>query len=216
MTGVGVSAESAHLDVTREEDHIGLVERITRDTGRLDIWVNNAGVYPIDPALEMQTAQWRRVMDTNVDGAFFGARAAGREMTRAGRGVILNVVSTAGFRVSADGVSHYATSKWALRGLTQALAREFGPSGVRVLGIAPVFTRTDQALSTLVDPDDPDRPGALRRAEAIVGERYRSRVPLRRTATPDDVARVALFAVTDLAGFVTGTVIPVDGGYLAV
>ena len=164
----------------------------------------------------MDAAQWRHVMATNVDGAFFGARAAGRVMTRAGRGVILNVVSTAGFRVSSDGVSHYSTSKWALRGLTQALAREFGPQGVRVLGVAPVFTSTDQALSALVDPDEPDAALARQRAEALVAQRYESRVPLRRIASPDDIARVALFAVSDLAGFVTGTVIPVDGGFLAV
>jgi len=208
----GGIAESAHLDVTRENDHLELVRRIVRHEGRLDIWVNNAGVYPVDSALDMEAARWRYVMQTNVDGAFFGARAAGRAMIRAGRGVILNIASTSAFRVSSDGVSHYATSKWALRGLTQALAREFGPRGVRVVGIAPVFTRTDQALRALVDPDEPD----LQAAEMLVAERYRSRVPLRRIAEPDDIARVALFAVSDLAAYITGSVLPVDGGFLAV
>lgn len=216
ISDAGGTVSAVALDVTDAEGTTRVVDQIVEEHGRLDIWVNNAGIYPMANVVEMETAEWRRVMAVNLDGAFFGARAAGRVMATAGRGVILNVVSTSGFRVSSDGVSHYATSKWALRGLTQALARELGPAGVRALGVAPVFTATEEALGALADPAEADRTTALARAREVVTERYEIRVPLRRVASPDDIARVALFAVSDLAGFVTGSVIPVDGGFLAV
>ena len=208
----GYDASGAILDVTVESDHIQLVERVIEESGRLDVWVNCAGIFPSDLALDLDAAQWHTVLDVNVTGSFFGARAAARVMTARGRGVIVNICSTSGFRVSADGVSHYATSKAAVRGLTQALAREFGPSGVRVLGVAPVFTRTEQALRQLGGSSD----DASAAAEQIALDRYATRIPLRRIAEPDDIARVVLFAASELAGFVTGTVIPADGGFLAV
>lgn len=216
IRSTGGKASAVVLDVTDAEHTARVVDQVVDEHGRLDIWVNNAGIYPLEKLSDLEPDRWRGVMSVNLDGAFFGAREAARVMTAAGRGVILNIVSTSAFRVSSDGVSHYASSKWALRGLTQALARELGPHGVRALGVAPVFTGTEEALGALMDRDEPDRVTALARARQVVSERYESRVPLRRIATADDIARVALFAVSDLAGFVTGTVLPVDGGFLAV
>jgi NAD(P)-dependent dehydrogenase (short-subunit alcohol dehydrogenase family) len=214
----GHSASSVILDVTREEQHSQVVTDVVAEHGRLDIWVNNAGVYPTTPAVDMTAEDWRRVMAINVDGAFFGAREAGRQMMRAGYGVILNIASTSAFRVTNDGVSHYATSKTAIRGLTHSLAREFGPHGVRVLGLAPVFTGTPKAMESIeaLKTIANNAPGAEEVTGEMLVERYASRIPLRRIATPDDMALVATFAVSGLAGYVTGTTIPVDGGYLAV
>lgn len=218
LRSAGSSASSAILDVTQEEQHRTLVTDVVAEYGRLDIWVNNAGVYPSAPAVDLTGEDWRRVMAINVDGAFFGAREAGRHMMSAGYGVILTIASTSAFRVSNDGVSHYATSKTATRGLTHALAREFGPHGVRVLGLAPVLTETPtavesiEALTTIAS----QAPGGEETTTQMLIDRYASRIPLRRVATPDDMALVALFAVSGLAGYVTGTTIPVDGGYLAV
>jgi NAD(P)-dependent dehydrogenase (short-subunit alcohol dehydrogenase family) len=192
-----------------------LASDVARDHGRLDIWVNNAGIFPSRPALELTAEEWRQVMAVNLDGVFFGAQAAATHMVARGSGVILNVVSTAGFRVSQDGVAHYASSKSGLRGLTQALAREFGPHGVRVLGIAPGFTGTDAAFTELASiAAGRSQDVAVTRDDLLA--RYLERIPLRRVATPDDMARVALFCASGLAGYLTGSVIPVDGGYLAV
>jgi NAD(P)-dependent dehydrogenase (short-subunit alcohol dehydrogenase family) len=215
LSSDGYLASAATLDVTDSEQHHRLAQAVRAEHDRLDVWVNNAGIYPSRPALEMTPSEWRRVMAVNLDGVFFGAQAAGAVMVPQGHGVVLNVVSTSGFRVSQDGVSHYASSKSALRGLTQALAREFGPHGVRVLGIAPGFTGTEQALEGLSSIATHGG-GADASARDDLLDGYLQRIPLRRIAVPDDMATVALFCVSGLAGYVTGSIIPVDGGYLAV
>jgi NAD(P)-dependent dehydrogenase (short-subunit alcohol dehydrogenase family) len=126
-------------------------------------------------------------------------------MVNAGRGVIINLASVSGFRVSGDGRVHYAASKGAVRSLTQAFAREFSPHGVRVVALAPTATRTEGVLE------------ASEALSAAAGStEYENVLPMRRMAEPDDIARVALFAASDLAGMITGTTIAVDGGQMAV
>jgi NAD(P)-dependent dehydrogenase (short-subunit alcohol dehydrogenase family) len=216
LSADGYRATAASLDVTDSDQHHRLAREVVSEHGRLDIWVNNAGIFPSRPVLEMTPDDWRRVMAVNLDGVFFGAQAAASMMVPRGRGVILNVVSTSGFRVSQDGVSHYASSKSGLRGLIQALAREFGPHGVRVLGIAPGFTSTEAAVAQLSSLAAARGEGVGSSTVEGLVDAYLQRIPLRRIAEPDDMATVALFCVSGLAGYVTGSVIPVDGGYLAV
>ncbi|GAA0570749.1 SDR family NAD(P)-dependent oxidoreductase [Actinomadura livida] len=212
IRAAGGRASSFDLDVTDEDRHLALVEEILDEHGALDIWVNNAGIYPASSTLDLPAEEWRAVLAVNLDGAFYGARAAARAMVPRKRGVILNVGSTSSFRASNDGMAHYVSSKFGLRGLTQAFAKEFGPLGIRVLGIAPTATATqtlvDGAKSITAAQSDAD-------SEEDLFGRYAEKIPLRRIATPDDIARVAAFCVSDLAGYVTGTVIPVDGGHLA-
>ncbi|CAN5201493.1 3-oxoacyl-ACP reductase FabG [soil metagenome] len=202
----GGRASGTRIDVAKEEDHIRVAEETAATYGHLDIWVNNAGIFPTSLALDMAGAEWHRVMAINVDGPFFGARSAARIMVRSGSGVILNIGSTSGFRASADGRSHYVASKSAVVGLTKALAREFGPHGIRVLSIAPVATITPGATAVAESPDAVDKHF----------EAYSSVLPLRRVATADDIAIVGVFCVSDQAGYLTGVTIPVDGGFLAV
>jgi NAD(P)-dependent dehydrogenase (short-subunit alcohol dehydrogenase family) len=198
----GLDVTYSTLDVTDPAQHEALAARVDEEYDGLDIWINNAGVFPNDAALEMSDATWRRVLDVNTNGAFFGARAAGRRMVPRGSGVIVNLLSVSAFRVSGDGRAHYAASKGAVRSLTQALARELGPRGVRVLGVAPTSIAT---------------PGVLEGGMGDAGLRdYASRLPLRRYGEPDDVARVVLFAVSDLASLMTGSVLAVDAGQMAV
>jgi NAD(P)-dependent dehydrogenase (short-subunit alcohol dehydrogenase family) len=209
MSATGLAVTPDLLDVADSAAVDALAERVAREHGSLDIWVNNAGIYPVDRALDMTDESWHRVLDINLDGAFYGCRAAGRHMAKAGRGVILNVSSVSASRVSGDGRTHYAASKAGIQGLTRALARELGPSGVRVLAIAPSIIRTDGVDGVMADlrtsPGSPD-----------LFADYAAFLPLRRTATVDDIARVALFCVSGLADYVTGVTIPVDGGHLAV
>ncbi|KQT52318.1 MULTISPECIES: SDR family NAD(P)-dependent oxidoreductase [unclassified Aureimonas] len=193
------------LDVNDHASVTALADLAMSETGRLDIWVNNAGIYPSRPVLEITDAEWDRVMDLNLRGTFFGAREAALRM-QANKGVIVNIVSTAAFN-SSNGANpaHYVASKHAVAGLTKSLAVELGAKGIRAVGVAPTLTET---------------PGVeAKRAEgAAVNEalvRYGQSLPLGRLGLPDDIARVVLFAASDFAGFVTGTVIPVDGGDLA-
>jgi NAD(P)-dependent dehydrogenase (short-subunit alcohol dehydrogenase family) len=185
-----------------------VADEVIEKLGRIDIWVNNAGIYPASPVLEMTSSQWDEVLDANLKSAFLGSREAARRMIAGGHGgVIVNVGSTAGFRAYATGASHYIASKFGMRGLTQALAVELGPHRIRVLDVAPTFTVT---------------PGTRRRRADLDDEAYEAYIqgvgatkPLGRVGVPDDVGRVVLFCVSDLAMFMTGSTLAVDAGDLA-
>ena len=158
-------------------------DRAVQELGSLDIWVNNAGIYPSVPFFEMSDDDWDRVLDVNLRGSFISAREAAARMVSAGRGgVIVNIVSTAGFKAGGPGVAHYVSSKHAIRGLTKSLAVELAPHGIRALAIAPTLIET---------------PGITAGREAFraagLGElldTYAERLPLGRIGVADDVARV--------------------------
>jgi NAD(P)-dependent dehydrogenase (short-subunit alcohol dehydrogenase family) len=165
--------------------------------------VNNAGIYPVVQALDTTDEQWDAVHDINLRGAFVGAREAGREMVRARRGgVIINVISIAAFK--AAGLMHYVASKHGLNGLTKSLAVELGPHGIRVLSVAPGMIQTPGMVVRTSEIDDVD-----------VHAEVAARLPLRRIGEPDDIARAVLFCASDLAAFMTGSAVIVDGGDLA-
>lgn len=126
------------LDAHDELSIAQFADRAVLELGTIDIWVNNAGIYPSVPLLEMTEAQWDKVLDLNLKGSFLGAREAAKRMIAAGHGgVIVNLASTAGFRAAGPGIAHYVSSKFGVRGLTKALAVELGPHGIRVLAVAP-------------------------------------------------------------------------------
>ncbi|HCB0639539.1 TPA: SDR family oxidoreductase [Klebsiella pneumoniae] len=195
----------AKLDVNDHASVAELAELALSTTGRLDIWVNNAGIYPSHPVLEISDNEWDRVFDLNTRGTFFGAREAALRM-EPNKGVIINIVSTAAFN-SSNGANpaHYVASKHAVAGLTKSLAVELGPKGIRTVGISPTLTETPGVNSKRAEGD------AV--TEAL--EAYAKGLPLGRLGVPDDIARVVLFAASDLGAFVTGSIIPVDGGDLA-
>ena len=208
VTGIGHLAVAAGVQMDDESSVAALADLAAHDLGRLDVWVNNAGIYPGAAFLDMTADGWDEVLDFNLKGPFFGSREAARRMVAAGRGgVIVNVGSTSSFRASTPGIAHYVSSKFGLRGLTQALAVELGPHGIRVLAVAPTFTLTPGTRARRADLDDDAFGEYIERAGAAK--------PLGRVAVPDDVARVVLFCASDLAGFMTGSTLPVDGGDLA-
>lgn len=205
----GVRAKGYETDVTDSASVRTLADYAVSEFGGIDIWVNNAGIYPVTPLMDLSEDEWDQVNDVNLRGTFLGCREAARRMLPAGSGAIINIESMAAFRGRA-GCVHYAASKHGVHGITQSLAVELGPQGVRVVSIAPTLNET---------------PGVhQRRAEAAgsggemttsLEEKVIAAIPLRRTGQPDDVARIALFLASDLAAFVTGTTVFADGGHSA-
>jgi NAD(P)-dependent dehydrogenase (short-subunit alcohol dehydrogenase family) len=203
---LGENAQASHVDVTSSESVKRVAERAVEEFGGLDIWVNTPGIYPVTPLLEIADEEWERVIDVNLRGTFVGSREAARMMIQCGSaGVILNIASTASYRVAGEGVSHYVAAKFGVRGLTKGLAVELGPHGIRALAIAPCVTLTPGLEATR---------GALERAGFQLDD-LGNDLPLGRIAVPDDIARVALFCVSDLATLMTGTTVQVDAGYLS-
>jgi len=176
-----------------------------RQAGRLDILVNNAGIFPAQGALDIADSDWDRVMAVNLRAAFVMGREFARHLaTRNAPGVIVNIASVSAIK-SAGNAAHYVASKHGMAGLTKSMAEEFGKAGIRVVALAPTLIETPGIVELM---------GTSPEVAAEV-RNYGEGLPLGRTGLPDDVARVAVFAASDLAGFVTGIVIPVDGGDLA-
>jgi NAD(P)-dependent dehydrogenase (short-subunit alcohol dehydrogenase family) len=204
----GVRAVGCALDVTDTSSVRAVADRAVAELGGLEIWVNNAGIFPSVPLLEMSDEIWDRVLAVNARGSFVGAREAARRMTDAGTGgVIVNVISTAGFRGSAPGLAAYVSSKHAVRGLTRELALELAPHGIRVLGVAPSHVPTEGNIAAATAAGVP--------AEELATMALMMTGPIGRPGVPDDIARVALFCASDLSAFMTGSTLLADGGTTA-
>jgi NAD(P)-dependent dehydrogenase (short-subunit alcohol dehydrogenase family) len=198
---------ATRMDVTDAAAVAAAADLACDRLGGLDIWVNNAGVYPNVPLLEMTDALWDQVFAVNARGLFSGSREAARRMIAAGRGgVIVNIVSTAGFKGVAPGVAAYVGSKHAVRGLTRQMALELAPHGIRVLGVAPTFCETEgntAALAALAASSDRD-------IRSEIAASLTSR--LGRVGVPDDIARAVLFCASDMSIFMTGSTLLADAG----
>lgn len=194
------------LDVTDTKSIVAAADLAVRELGGLDVWVNNAGLYPNVPLLEMTDEAWDQVMSVNMRGVFASCREAARRMIEAGKGgVLINVVSTAGFSGVAPGVAAYVASKHGVRGLVRQLAIELAPHDIRVLGVAPTFCETEGNTAALAQLPE--------RVRQEIAATLTSR--LGRIGVPDDIARVVLFAASDLATFMTGSTLLADAGELA-
>jgi NAD(P)-dependent dehydrogenase (short-subunit alcohol dehydrogenase family) len=175
-------------------------DRALAEFGSLDMWINNAGIFPTTgPAIDADDEFIDRMLVVNARGTFAGAREAAKRMT--GGGVIVNLVSTAGFTAS-NGISAYVASKHAVVGITKALALEFGPRNIRVLGVAPTVIDTPGVRHEL----EPMKESGL----DVMAKLALS--PLGRIGVPDDIARVVVFCCSDLAMYMTGSVVAVDAG----
>jgi len=199
----GIPLVATHLDVTDTASVIAAAELARREFGGVDVWVNNAGVYPNVGLLEMTDDAWNRVMDVNLRGVFACSREAARRMIDAGQGgVIINVVSTAGFKGVAPGVSAYVASKHGVRGMIRQMAIELAPHDIRVLGVAPTFCETEGNRAALDELPERVRSEISATLTSMLG----------RVGVPDDIARVVLFCASDMSLFMTGSTLLVDAG----
>ncbi len=206
--GLGERAWFRAMDVCKPSGHSEIVRAALDWTGRLDVFVNCAGTSAWRPLEEVDEEFWHQIIDTNLKGTFFGCRAAAAGL-KAG-GCIINVSSLAGKRGSANNAV-YCASKFGVNGITQALAKELGPRGIRVNAVCPVYVRTTGLLGALADKDAPP---SGKDVEAYLADFTRSHSALGTLPTSDEVARVCLFLASPEASAVTGQCINVDCGVL--
>jgi len=204
----GGKAIAAPTDVRDSDASRSLAASAVEEFGGLHVWVNDAGLYPIKPALEITEADWALVMDANLRGTFFGAQAAARHMVANGGGVIVNIASSLGFHGVKQQAS-YVASKFAIRGLTAALALKWGGHGIRVLAVAPGMTDT-ASMRAAAGSIAPSMPGGADPFAANAAA-----MPAGRPGLPDDIARAVVIAASDLSTYQTGSTILADGGEVA-
>ena len=195
LKAMGVRAKAYTSDAASFEDAHKVVEDVKETFGRIDVLVNNAGITKDGLMMRMDEAQWDAVIDTNLKSAFNFIHACTPVMARQRSGSIISMSSVVGVSGNA-GQCNYSASKAGLIGLTKSMAKEMGPRGIRANCIAPGFIATDMT-------------GAL---PENVRQEWEKQIPLRRGGTPEDVAGVAVFLASDLAGYVTGQVVNCCGG----
>ena len=199
----GASCETAIVDVSDRDAVFAFVKKVTGDRP-IDILVNNAGGVLGQvgrPMEEISPVEWQKIFDVNVTGAFNCAQAVVPGMKQAKRGRIVNISSGAGLGISLTGIQAYASAKAAQIGLTRQLAHELGPWGITVNNVAPGFVRSN--------------PTTERQWEAYGTEgqkRLVDSIALKRLGAAEDIANGVLFFASDLAGWITGQVLSIDGG----
>jgi len=194
------------VDVSDPVSVKAMVAKAVEELGTLDILVNCAGVSQHDPAELTPLETWDRVIDINLRGTFLACQAASHVMLEKGRGVIINFSSIAGEVGMGRGANAYCASKGGVNTLTKQLALEWARRGIRVNAIAPCQFMTPGLVHVMEDPQfDPDR----------LMETWISNIPLGRVGQPEEIFGAVLFLASDASSMVTGTVLNVDGGYLA-
>ncbi|GLB86667.1 SDR family NAD(P)-dependent oxidoreductase [Mycobacterium kiyosense] len=208
---LGPAAVFQQTDVSDQQQVAAVVAAAVERFGGLHVMVNNAGISgPLRRLLDEDFEDFHRVMGVNVLGVMAGTRDAARHMADHGGGSIINVTSIGGIQAG-GGVMTYRASKAAVIQFTKSAAIDLARYEIRVNAIAPGNIAT-AILSTSANATDP---AELARFEATIRQTMRDDRPLKREGTPDDVAEAALYFATDRSRYVTGTVLPVDGGTVA-
>jgi NAD(P)-dependent dehydrogenase (short-subunit alcohol dehydrogenase family) len=196
----GIAAKGFEADVVRRDQVGRAVDAIVTEFGGVDILVNNAGACVHRPALEVTADEWRQVLDVNLDGVWNCCQAFGQRMAGNGGGSIVNIGSMSAHIVNRpQWQPAYNASKAAVHHLTRSLAAEWAPLGIRVNALAPGYVKTD--MSPVDEPQ--------------FRQHWIEDAPMRRYATPEEIAPSVVFLASDASSFMTGSVLVVDGGYTA-
>lgn len=190
-----ITARAYQADVASEDAVSTMIDQVVSDFGRLDVLVNNAGIWKEASIKTITEEQLEEMIDTNLKSMFYCARAATPHLGRQG-GSIINISSTAGQRGEAYH-SHYASTKGATISFTKSLAVELVHEKIRVNCVAPGWVDTDMSYDALRSPDGP---------------KYVAQIPMRRAAHPDELAGAIVFLASEWSTFITGEVINVNGG----
>jgi NAD(P)-dependent dehydrogenase (short-subunit alcohol dehydrogenase family) len=198
----GGEALPAVCDIARADQVNRMVDRTLERFATVDLLVNNAGILQMKQPLEaISDDEWHRMMDVNLNGAFYCLRAVLPIMKEKNYGRVVNVSSSAGRSTSANGGAHYTVSKAAILGLSRHAARECARYNIRVNAVAPASLNTDMAVEAV----------GLQHLEGS-----RTQIPVQRLGTPEDVAPAILFLLSDEVGFVTGATLDINGGLLMI
>jgi 2-deoxy-D-gluconate 3-dehydrogenase len=204
---IGYRVQHVSCDVTEEDEVRRMVANALKKLGSINILVNNAGIYPRKSLDKMTGEDFQKVISVNLEGTFLCSRYVSEAMILANKGgCIINIASIEALHPSSTGMTAYDSSKGGVLMLTKSLARELGQYNIRVNAIAPGAIKT----RGIVSQTSPSRD----RSQLKELKTFLSRIALGRMGDADDIARVALFLASDLADYVTGDLIVVDGGYL--
>jgi len=192
-------------DISKKADIDGVVAEALKKFGKIDVLVNNAGIYPSEPFLQMSEANFAKVIDVNLKGSFLMAQACAKEMaknpsTGSGRGSIVNIASIAAIK-GFPGLSHYCASKGGMVMMSKVMAVELAPLGIRVNVVEPGAIDTPGTHAMEMKPED---------KQAMVGG-----VPMKRWGTSEEIANAVLFLASDESSYMTGSTMVVDGGWVA-
>jgi 2-deoxy-D-gluconate 3-dehydrogenase len=187
-------------DLTRREETKAVIPSITKMMGDVNILVNNSGMCPRTPAIDFPESDWDATLEIDLSTSFILSQAAGRIMLKKGKGKIINIASVLAFQGGVN-IPAYAASKHGIAGMTKALANEWASKGVNVNAIAPGYIATEFIEALMNDPD---------RSKTILG-----RTPAGRWGDPQDIAAATLYLASSAADYVHGTVLVVDGGWMA-
>jgi 3-oxoacyl-[acyl-carrier protein] reductase len=196
IEGQGGKAMAITLNVSDPASVDGVFARILEAQGRIDHLINNAGITRDNLLLRMKPEEWQDVLTTNLSSCFYCTQAVMKPMLKARSGRIVNVTSVVGLMGNA-GQANYAASKAGIIGFTKSVAREIASRGITVNAIAPGFIETDMTHA-MTD----------KAKEGLIGS-----IPLGRVGKPEDIAAAVAFLVSDAAGYITGQVLGVDGGF---
>lgn len=184
-------------DLNSEQEVQHLLEEVEKDLGSVDILINNAGISDAKSIYEYDDEHFSKVMQLNVDAVFRMIRMCAPIMKKKGKGAIVNTSSMVSLYAQRSG-SAYPTSKFAINGLTKSLARELGKDGIRVNAVAPGIIETDM----------------VKELDERIIQAMASQIPLQRIGQPEDIAHAMMYLASDMASFVNGAILSVDGGFV--
>lgn len=201
MRAVGHDVLTAAFDVTDEAAVVAAFEGLDAQGQAVDILVNNAGIQFRKPMLDLETADWRRVIEVNLTSAFVIGREAAKRMVPRGRGKVINIGSLTSELARAT-VAPYTVAKGGIKMLTKAMAAEWGEAGIQANAIGPGYMVTDMNQALLSNPD--------------FDEWVKARTPMRRWGLPEELAGTAIYLASDASNYVSGQIIYADGGMISV